>query len=171
MYTDRIKNIGQYKLNASAGAPDFRDWQYQPALIKLKSSVSKPRGLKILDQKDEGACTGFALAAVINVLRKRSDRPNQVSPRMLYEMAKRHDEWRGFKYEGSSCRGAIKGWYNMGVCTDDIWPYETGKPKSLTVDAAKDARNNTLGAYYRLGTRLSCGAKRSWRDLLFCRYS
>ena len=40
MYTDRIKNIGQYKLNASADAPDFRDWQYQPALIKLKSSVS-----------------------------------------------------------------------------------------------------------------------------------
>jgi len=155
MYTGKIKNIGDYKLNAAADAPDFRDWQYQPALIKLRSSVAKPRGLKILDQGDEGACTGFALAAVINVLRKRSGRPNLVSPRMLYEMAKRHDEWRGFKYEGSSCRGAIKGWYNMGVCSEDIWPFEEGKPNFLTVEAAKDARSNTLGAYYRLGTRLS----------------
>ncbi len=117
MLNKKITNIGKYKLTATADVPDFRDWTYQPALIKLKSSVPKPRGLTILDQKDEGACTGFALAAVINVLRKRSGRPGQVSERMLYEMAKRHDEWRGYRYEGSSCRGAIKGWYAVIIPT------------------------------------------------------
>lgn len=155
MFSDRVKKIGDYRLNVAADAPDFRDWHYQPALIELASSLSKPRNLKILDQGDEGACTGFALAAVINILRRHSRRSGQVSERMLYEMAKRHDEWRGYRYEGSSCRGAIKGWYNMGVCSDKRWPYVPGDPQFLTVAAAKEARKNTLGAYYRLGTRIS----------------
>lgn len=155
MFKDKITNIGKYKLTASPDVPDFRDWKYQPALIELEHSLPKPRGLKILDQEDEGACTGFALAAVINILRKRNGRTGRISQRMLYEMAKRHDEWRGYKYEGSSCRGAIRGWYNMGVCSDKLWQYVAGKPRFLTVPAAKDARKNTLGAYYRLGTRLS----------------
>lgn len=155
MFNKKITNLGKYKLTASPDVPDFRDWKYQPALVELEHSVSKPRGLKILDQKDEGACTGFALAAVINILRKRNGRTGRVSQRMLYEMAKRHDEWRGYKYEGSSCRGAIRGWYNMGVCSERFWKYVAGKPEYLTVPAARDARKNTLGAYYRLGTRLS----------------
>lgn len=155
MFSERVKEIGEYKLNVAADAPDFRDWHYQPALVELASSLSKPRNLKILDQGEEGACTGFALAAVINILRRHSRRPGRVSERMLYEMAKRHDEWRGFRYEGSSCRGAIKGWYNMGVCSDKRWPYVPGDPQFLTVAAAKEARKNTLGAYYRLGTRIS----------------
>lgn len=155
MFSERVKKIAEYKLNVAADAPDFRDWHYQPALVELASSLSKPRNLKILDQGEEGACTGFALAAVINILRRHSRRPGRVSERMLYEMAKRHDEWRGFRYEGSSCRGAIKGWYNMGVCSDKRWPYVPGDPQFLTVAAAKEARKNTLGAYYRLGTRIS----------------
>ena len=151
----KIANIGKYKLTAVADTPDFRDWTYQPALLKLAKKIDRPARLKILDQGEEGSCTGFALAAVINLLRQRSGHSGFVSPRMLYEMAKRHDEWPGFKYEGSSCRGAIKGWYNMGVCLDAKWPYVEGKPGFLTVPAAKDARSNTLGAYYRLGTRIS----------------
>ncbi len=151
----KIANIGKYKLTAVADMPDFRDWTYQPALLKLAKKLDRPARLKILDQGEEGSCTGFALAAVINLLRQRSGHTGTVSPRMLYEMAKRHDEWPGFKYEGSSCRGAIKGWYNMGVCLEAKWPYVEGKPGFLTVPAAKDARSNTLGAYYRLGTRIS----------------
>lgn len=151
----KIASIGKYKLTAVADTPDFRDWIYQPALLKLAKKIDRPARLKILDQGEEGSCTGFALAAVINLLRRRSGQTGSVSARMLYEMAKHHDEWPGFKYEGSSCRGAIKGWYNMGVCLEAKWPYVEGKPGYLTVPAAKDARRNTLGAYYRLGTRIS----------------
>ena len=74
---------------------------------------------------------------------------------MLYEMARRYDEWPGESYEGSSCRGAIKGWYNMGVCDESFYPYIPSDKSDLTVEAAKDARKNTIGAYYRLGDRLS----------------
>lgn len=151
----RIASIGKYKLTAVADTPDFRDWSYQPALLKLAKKIDRPARLTILDQGEEGSCTGFALAAVINLLRRQYRQRGSVSPRMLYEMAKRHDEWPGFQYEGSSCRGAIKGWYNMGVCLESRWPYVEGQAGFLTVDAAKDARKTTLGAYYRLGTRIS----------------
>ena len=106
---------------------------------------------RILDQKSEGACTGYALAGAINILHQRSGRKVLVSPRMLYEMAKRNDEWPGEAYDGSSLRGAIHGWKNMGVCEDQCWPYRVGNKKgSLTIDAAKNARNYMLGVYYRL---------------------
>jgi hypothetical protein len=147
--------IGQFALTAFEDVPDFRDWVYEPALIQLKKSLPRPRRLSILDQGVEGACTGFGLAAVVNLLNRRRGSRVLVSPRMLYEMAKKYDEWRGETYDGSSCRGAIKGWYNMGVCRDSYWPYQSNDPGQMTVKAAKDARSNTVGAYYRLGARIS----------------
>ena len=147
--------LGKFRLNAVADAPDLRDWIYEPALLQLKREIDPPDNLTILNQGKEGSCTGFALAATINLLRHRSHREGTVSPRMLYEMAKKHDEWPGFEYEGSSCRGAIEGWYHMGVCLDPDWKYQDGKPGHLTVEAAKNARENTLGSYYRLSTRIS----------------
>ena len=38
---------------------------------------------------------------------------------MFYELAKLYDEWPGQDYEGSSCRGALKGWHKHGVCSVD----------------------------------------------------
>ena len=147
--------LGKFRLNAVADVPDFRDWTYQPALLRLKKEIDPPDNLNILNQGAEGSCTGFALAAAINLLRHRSHRPGFVSARMLYETAKQHDEWPGFEYEGSSCRGAIQGWYHMGVCLESKWPYVEGKAGHLTIAAAKNARNTTVGAYCRLGTRIS----------------
>ncbi len=139
--------INGHVVDVAPDLPDIRDWPYQPALINLARRVDPPRNLHILDQKSEGACTGFGLAAVINYLnQQRQEDDKRVSPRMLYEMARRHDEWEGEDYSGSSCRGAIKGWYNAGVAEERFWKYVPGRPGHLTVDAAKDARNNTIGA-------------------------
>jgi len=132
--------------------PDSRDWIYRPALTNLKRTFDPPKNLKILNQRSEGACTGFALAAAINLLTSRSNGDTMASARMLYEMAKRHDEWEGEDYSGSSLRGAILGWKNMGVCEDDRWQFFVNPARrgDLTVDRAKNARNCTPGAYYRL---------------------
>ncbi len=138
------------KLNANPDVPDFRDYIYEPALIQLQQTIDPPQDQKILDQFSEGACTGFSLAACINHLYKNADQNTQVSARMLYEMAKRSDEWPGEDYDGSSLRGAIQGWKNMGVCKDTMWQYKTTNPGELTIDRAKDARNHTIGAYYRI---------------------
>ena len=109
------------KLNANPDVPDFRDYIYEPALIQLQQTIDPPQDQKILDQYSEGACTGFSLAACINYLYKSADQDIQVSARMLYEMAKRSDEWPGEDYDGSSLRGAIRGWKNMGVCKENQW--------------------------------------------------
>ena len=135
--------------------PDSRDWIYRPSLTRLPHAVARPEGVGVRNQQYEGACTGFALAAAIDYLRRKAGDTNEVSARMLYEMAKRHDEWAGEEYEGSSLRGAIQGWKNMGVCLEADWPYrkpagESDFAYALTVERAKAARNITLGAYYRL---------------------
>lgn len=144
--------------NTQPDVPDNRDWIYQPALIELAEYIDPPVHTRrnILDQKSEGACTGFAVAGAINLLNQRAGRDIQVSPRMLYEMAKRCDEWPGEDYDGSSLRGAINGWKNMGVCEDSVWPYRVGPNKGdLTIERAKNARNHTIGAYYRLKPEIS----------------
>lgn len=139
-----------WKKNAKADMPDLRDWMYQPSLQRLAKTLPPPSGLTILNQRSEGACTGFALAAAINRLYAEAGEEIRVSARMLYEMARCYDEWPGEAYDGSSLRGAIKGWYNMGVCRDELWKYRVSKRGNLTVKRAKDARSHTLGAYYRL---------------------
>lgn len=152
---EKKKSLDGYTLTATPDLPDNRDWEYKAPPIPLKTAMAKPRALLILDQKREGACTGFGLAAVVNLLNQNRNSKVQVSARMLYEMARKHDEWPGEAYSGSSCRGAIKGFANMGVCRESFWPYVEGKAGTLSVKAAKDARANTIGAYYRLNHRIS----------------
>jgi hypothetical protein len=75
---------------------------------------------------------------------------------MLYEMAKRNDEWDGTAYEGSSLRGALKGFYQNGVCSDATAPDEPGiKNWALTYAMAKEAREMRLGAYLRVQPDIS----------------
>ncbi len=160
MKDNKSLKLGQFKLTARSDAPDFRDFIYEPALIALKPKLPVPAQLNIRHQGDKPACTGFGLAAVIDRLMvvakyQTASRQSGVSSLMLYEMALRYDEWAGEDDEGSSCRGAIKGWYNMGVCREELYPYSTGPKPKWSVAAAKDARNNTIGAYFRMGTRIS----------------
>lgn len=148
---------------------DLRDRQYQPKLASLPNcypnidlmlgKISKYAKQFILDQGKEGACTGFGLAATINYLQwKNNDFDTKglqsVSPRMVYHLAKLYDEWAGEDYEGSSCRGAMKGWHRHGVCTDALWPYRDAKGKirflAPKADWALDAATRPLGAYYRI---------------------
>lgn len=142
-------------LNASPDVPDFRDYIYKPALIQLRPVMEPPQDLHILDQHSEGACTGFSLAACINHLYTTASQDIKVSARMLYEMAKRSDEWPGEDYDGSSLRGAIRGWKNMGVCEEEHWKYKTKDTSILTIKRAENARNHTVGAYYRLNPEIT----------------
>ena len=113
----------------------------------------------LLDQGTEGACTGFGLAAVVNfLLHNRAGaaqmRPrNGASARMLYELAKRYDEWPGTDYEGSSIRGAMKGWHKHGVCAERLWK-STGAAKAprLTAERRLEALKRPLGNYSACGT-------------------
>lgn len=148
---------------------DLRDRVYQPKLVSLPPAYPDMKKIQqhlpayakslVLDQGREGACTGFGLAAVINFLLWRNNGFNTkglktVSPRMLYNMARFYDEWPGEDYDGSSCRGAMKGWHRHGVCTDKLWPYRNDKGKIVFMQPTKgwdgDAATRPLGAYYRI---------------------
>ncbi|MCH8897491.1 MAG: C1 family peptidase [Chloroflexi bacterium] len=137
---------------------DFRDLIYRPALLPLADQLLPNKQLlQIDDQGQEGACTGFGLAAVINYLLRAKDNSSQklVSPRMLYEMAKHHDQWPGEDYQGSSARGAMKGWSKNGVCLASEWKYTANDPGFLTRERQKSALEYPLGAYYRIQRRRS----------------
>jgi hypothetical protein len=131
----------------------------------------------ILDQGEYGACTGFGLSATVNYMlwmrghqaagttsspARRTGKspasaapaPMKVSAAMLYHMARIYDEWDGEDYEGSSCRGAMKGWHRHGSCIESLWPYEIDEKGEFVVVAKKgwqvDAALRPLGAYYRV---------------------
>ena len=83
-------------LDAFPDRIDLRDWPYQPTLSALPDTlVNCSKVPIILDQGNEGACTGFALSAVVNYLLAQRGIRRTVSPRMLYEMARCYDEWPG----------------------------------------------------------------------------
>ncbi|WP_367847359.1 peptidase C1 [Rhodoferax sp. WC2427] len=141
---------------------DLNDRAYLPPPLGLQGAYPSDDDIKkylaaytaaglILDQGNEGACTGYGLACVVNYLRwyKAADKSkiDSVSPRMLYSYARRYDEYAGEDYSGSSCRGALKGWFNHGVCLDDYWRKDAPQPR---YGFAKNATDQTLGVYYRI---------------------
>ncbi|WP_454689813.1 glycoside hydrolase family 19 protein [Achromobacter aloeverae] len=145
---------------------DFRDQMYTPTLIEVPTHVSLGDYLEckvpILDQGSEGACTGYGLATVAHYLllrRRVVPDATPVSPRMMYDLARRYDEWPGEDYSGSSARGAMKGWHKHGVCAESLYPSRAGKKaarQGATIDGGlndervTDALRRPLGAYFRV---------------------
>lgn len=148
------------KYNARADTLDFRDRMYEATLVEVPSTIPLERYLQhkvpVLDQGVEGACTGFGLATVAHYLLRRREYypdPDEVSPRMLYELARRYDEWPGEDYEGSSARGAMKGWHKHGVCARPEWldgAYRDPDDPGFDAKRLKGALRRPLGSYFRV---------------------
>src|SRR5262245_21414113 len=159
---------------------DFRDLQYRPRLENLPEQYPSEKLInkylatyratgRILDQGEEGSCTGFGLAAVVNYRKweqwlsdgkaggKKGKGPALVSARMFYQNARLYDEWRGDDYEGSSCRGAMKGFHKHGVCSRELWPDFADKAQTKPGLAQEgwdaNAPLSPLGAYFRVDSR------------------
>jgi predicted chitinase len=142
--------------------PDIRDREFVPAPVTLpdvyppdaevKKRLALYRSL-VLDQGQDSSCTGYGLACVINFAlwgkAGFADVPRRVSARMLYNYARRYDEYAGENYDGSSCRGALKGWFHNGVCLEADWE-DGGQPKYGYLERARDT---TLGVYLRIDTK------------------
>ena len=137
------------KLDAHPDRVDVRDWIYQPTLAALPDRLVNCQNVPlVLDQGSEGACTGFALAAVINYHLSARKLERRVSAHMLYSLARRYDEWPGESYDGSSARGAMKGWVAHGVCAAKSW--STHADRALNEALAREAQLTPGGAYYRV---------------------
>jgi len=153
---------------------DIRDRQFTPVIRHLPPTFPAPdwvatrwqayveAGL-ILNQGSAGACTGFGLSAVINYLHWCENPDHvEVSPRMVYHLAKFYDEWQGDDYVGSSCRGALKGWNKHGVCRRELWPFTVhANNNAVSWEAPlpgweQDAQTRPLGIYYRVDSGSIC---------------
>ena len=150
------------KRNVAPDKIDLRDRTYLPPVAVIPGTLLEPKiSLPILNQGNTNACTGFALASVLYHLQhaaKRKPAQYQVSPFMLYSMARRYDEFPGDPRvdTGSSLRGAMKGWYKHGVCADTLWtnePMPTSPVRKAADDWWLDAVRRPLGAYYRVDPR------------------
>lgn len=119
---------------------------------RLRGSVSGAH-----PQSTAWACTGFALATVVHyLLRRRTTHRDDsiVSEAMLFEMARRYDDYTGESYLGSSARGAMRGWHLHGVCRRELWPFRQGRSdRRLTAERALDAAARPLGSYFRVNHR------------------
>ena len=162
------------KLDARPDRLDLRDREFAPSMASLEWQWPPDKEIRlllpqytktglILDQGSEGACTGFGLACVVNYLlwrvllqaeTKHKSKPEKVSPRMLYHLARFYDEWPGEDYTGSSCRGALKAWYKHGACLERLWPYRDADGKERFVAPLEgwdiDAERRRIGVYYRV---------------------
>lgn len=133
---------------------DFRDRRFMPNVALQPAARLYPEAqLPVKHQGDTNACTGFALSVVVEHLRRRAGQQEAVSPWMLYSMARRYDEFAGWKADdGSSLRGALKGWFKHGVCRQALFadPEMPAPPPRLEDDWWFDAVRRPLGAYYRI---------------------
>lgn len=150
-------------LDARPDRVDFRDRSYMPQLQQLPPFFPEKFSFRryvdacyrhelILNQRSDGACTGFGLAAVINFINLSPNptlvkKPVSASYWMIYSLAQLYDEWEGEDYSGSSCRGAMKGWHKHGVCSVTCWNSKDERP---TDGWQREAAKRPLGAYYRV---------------------
>lgn len=154
----------KFKRSVVPDSLDLRDRPYIPSVRVIPAEVLTPKAhIPVLNQKTTNACTGFALASVLFHLQaaaKRKAAECEVSPFMLYSMARRYDEFPGSPDAdtGSSLRGAMKGWYKHGACASRLWtdltmPAPTKANAAASSDWWLDAVKRPLGAYYRVDTR------------------
>src|SRR5262245_2267720 len=172
---------GAPAVHALPDVPDIRDCVFSPALMPLRP-LERPHGKswwnpgRVRDQGSNPSCVGHALAAVVDHLRAQSlehsnateDKKTLGEPwaswRMLYHTARYHDEWAGESYNGSSIRGALKGFFYNGVCASkdepqprmsERRPRDDGWSWYMTKTLLDQARAVQLAAYYRILPRLS----------------
>jgi hypothetical protein len=140
-----------FAVNVMPDVFDKRDLEYRPRLELLPCSLdARPEEHFVLTQSGN-SCTGHAVAAMIDTVLSKGPDPIMASPYMIYRMARRYDEFAGDEDQGSSLRGALKGWYYHGVLPDDDWPsLDIDLDIDLDVDLARKARLHPLGAFYRV---------------------
>ena len=145
-----------WKRVARPDPPDARDRPFRPNVgVAPRASMFPKPLLPVKHQGETNACTGFGLSVVVEHLLRTSRREPapSISPFMLYSMARRYDEFSGSAAdEGSSTRGAMKGWFKHGACRFNLFPTFDMPPAQprFEDDWWYDAVGRPLGAYYRV---------------------
>jgi len=147
-------------LNTRPDAIDQRDYRYKPSLVNIPTRFFNPfclhRKFRVKEQGSEGTCVGQALSSVVELQNLSrfldgADVPSRISARFLYKNAQLYDHHPDDALQGSSLRGAIKGFYHNGACAEKLARYQVADDKFSIKNAMRiDARRVALGTYFRL---------------------
>ncbi|WP_216317591.1 C1 family peptidase [Deinococcus aestuarii] len=154
--TVTVPQVGAVHLSAVPDAFDGRDLEYRPRLqpLPVRLDWRDAKGERYVMRQEGNACTGHAVAAVVNTVLARTsgDTAPRVSPYMLYRLARRYDEFPGEEDAGSSLRGCFKGWFHHGVALEETWPLLRMRPEPDPGERefARACRERPLGAFYRV---------------------
>lgn len=140
-----------FTVNAMPDVFDGRDLEYRPRLQILPHILDARPDQHAVLMQEGSSCTGHAVAAMINTVLTAGPDPFRASPYMLYSLGRRYDEFDGDEDQGSSLRGALKGWFYHGVLPEDDWPsLDSNIDLDLNTGLAARALRHPLGAFYRV---------------------
>lgn len=133
---------------------DDRDYLMRAYLPvkKLPKKVDYTRGMSpVRDQKDEGVCVGFAVAAGMKEYQERLDYGKMVelSPRFVYSEARKIDGLEDI-FEGTTIRAAMQVLKKLGVCQEKFWPYAPHQKNNAKVGLKENAKKFRVMAYARI---------------------
>jgi C1A family cysteine protease len=141
-----------YKIKRYGWVPDFpdqRDHMFAappPVLASLPPSVDlRPQCPPVYDQGELGSCTGNAIAGAIQFDRRKQQLdPDWVPSRLFIYYNEREIEGTVDSDSGAMIRDGIKSVNKLGVCPEDMWPYDitkfADKPPAECYDRALECR-------------------------------
>lgn len=145
--------ILRHRHSCRPSRPDNRDWVYQVARVPERNAVDlREWDSRVEDQKTLGSCVGQAVSGAYEMLLKRNYSSNYVelSPLFVYYNARLNEESTELDV-GTTIRSALSAVKSRGICTEELWPYNTEKfdvrPSS---EAYTDGRKRTLENYRSL---------------------
>jgi C1A family cysteine protease len=134
----------------------FKDYFYSKS-VDLRSECPP-----VYDQEDLGSCVDNGVCGAYHFDEMKQNNDDQFMPSRLFVYYNvRKDTTNIEEDTGSSVRAGVKSICNIGVCHEDIWPYDTDSfTDEPTEDCYEDAKNHMGLEYKRV--------KRSEKDLKQC---
>lgn len=150
---DRHKsNIGR-RYDWIPDLPDHRDHVMQvKRRLTLPTKIDlSPKCSPVEDQGDLGSCTANALAGALEFLELKDGMPFKDASRLFIYYGERAIERTISQDSGAQIRDGVKTLNQVGVCSEDLWPYAIAKFKTKPSAAAfADAAKRRITSYQRV---------------------
>ena len=121
--------------------PDHRDLRLAvaPLTTTLPSSADlSPQFPPCYDQGDLGSCTSNSLAAIVQFNQRQQRLPDFMPSRLFIYYNERVIEGTVNSDAGAELRDGIKALASLGVCREELWPYNPAKFAQRPPAAAYD---------------------------------
>jgi C1A family cysteine protease len=142
------------RYNWEPDLPDQRDYAYKPTVgaIPRKMDLRKLCS-PVEDQGNLGSCTGNALVGAMEVLENLGKTTFVDLSRLFVYYNERVIEGTVRQDSGAMIRDGVKTLAKMGVCKEQLWPYNIAKFKSKpTKGCFSEGLSRKVSVYSRLET-------------------